>query len=998
MDVPGGFLLLALAPTLLGQLIVPTWHNDAARTGQNLSETVLTPANVNVATFGKLFTISVDGLVDAQPLYVESVAIPAKGLHNVLYVATEHGSVYAFDADTGAQLWRVSLLLGGETTSDIRSCDQVVPEIGITSTPAIDVHMGPHGIIYAVAMSKGSGRYHHRLHALDLTTGAEQFGGPMEVRATYPGHGAGSAGGIVTFDPAQYKERAALLISNGVVYTSWTSHCDIPPYTAWVIGYNESTLAQVSVLDMTPNGNDGSIWQSGAGPAVDAGGNLFLLLANGTFGTTLNPSGFPTGGDYGNAFMNLSTTPLAVADYFTMLNTVAESNSDEDLGSGGPLLMPTVNDAQGRPRALAVGAGKDGNIYVVDRNNMGKFKTNKNAIYQELPAAVGSVFSSPAWFNGTLYYGGVSDWLKAFPFANGAFLGSPSSHTPISFVYPGTTPSISANGSANGIVWAAENKSAAVLHAYDAANLRNALYNSNQAPNGRDHFGTGNKFITPTVANGKVYVGTTNGVGAFGLLGCTYTLSASSANFGSGAGSGSVNVITSDSCSWSVANSSNFITVTGGTSGSGNGTVHFSFPANPGLNRTGALNIAAHTFTVSQAGDTTTAGFGFYPLPPCRLADTRASGGSALSGPFGPPFMTGGSMRSFPVPASFCNVPSTAQAYSVNITVVPHGPLGYLTAWPTGAAQPFVAMVNSPNGTIVGNATIIPATYGSISVFVTNDTDVVMDINGYFAPPDAPQALAFYLMPPCRVVDTRTTSGKTGAFGPPQMTGGSARDFPMPQSTCGIPATAQAYSLNVTAVAPGPLQYLTAWPTGQPQPFVATVNGPQGGTVGNSAIVPAGTNGSISAFVSNTTDVMIDINGYFAPPGGAGALYFYPATPCRVADTRTVGGSGETGLFGPPQLAANQTRDFPVPSSGCGIPATAQSYSLNITVVAPGPLQSLTAWAAGQAQPPVATLYAPLGGILGHASLVPGGTSGAISVFVTDNTDVVVDINGYLAP
>jgi hypothetical protein len=508
----------AAGAPVYSQTSVLAWHNDNARTGQNLRETALTPANVNASAFGRLFTIVVDGKVDAQPLYVPGLTIRNQGTHNVLFVVTEHDSVYAFDADTGTQLWRVSLLLAGESPSDDRGCGQVSPEIGITSTPVIDPQMGPNGTIYVVAMSQNGSTYHQRLHALDLTTLNEQFGGPVEVQATYPGTGDGSVGGVLTFDQKQYKERAGLLIVNGVVYTSWASHCDIVPYTAWVIGYNEANLSRVSVLNLTPNGSDGSVWESGAGPAADASGNIYLLMANGTFDTALTSGGYPNKADYGNAFVKIAAGGNSVADYFTMSNTVQESNVDEDLGSGGAMLLPPLSDALGRPQDLAVGAGKDRNIYVVNRTNMGKFNPNANAIYQELPAAVGQVFSSPAWFNGTLYYGGVDDHLKAFGFSNGVFGTNPTSQTTNSFGYPGTTPSISANGTTNGIVWAAENGNTAVLHAYDAGDLSKELYNSNQAANARDDFGAGNKFIVPTVVNGKVYVGTTTGVGVFGLL------------------------------------------------------------------------------------------------------------------------------------------------------------------------------------------------------------------------------------------------------------------------------------------------------------------------------------------------------------------------------------------------------------------------------------------------------------------------------------------------
>ncbi len=505
-------LCCALVVVLNGQSVL-TWHNDNARTGQNLQETILTPANVKEATFGRLFTIPVDGKVDAQPLYVPALTI-SQTVHNVLYVATEHDSLYAFDADTFTQLMHVSLLGSGETTSDTRSCTQVTPEIGITATPAIDLTVGPHGTIYVLSMSKdSSSNYHHRLHALDLTTLAEEFSGPKEIAATFPGAGAEN-----TFVPAVHKERPGLLISGGIVYTSWGSHCDAGAYAGWVLSYNENTLAQVGVLNLEPNGNDGGIWAAGSGPAADTSGNIYLLTGNGTFDTALTANRFPLNGDFGNAFVKISTAgALTVTDYFTMTNTVSESGSDTDLGSGGLLLLPPLNNAQGQPVSLAVGAGKDHHIYVVNVNGMGGFNPNMDSIYQFMPNVLpGGVWSSPAWFNGRLYYGGVNDSVKAFLFSGGAFsLDSQSSNT---FAYPGTTPAISANGTANGIVWAVDaSGSTAVLHAYNAASVATELYNSNQAGT-RDHFGAGNKYIVPTVVHGKVYVGTTNGIGVFGLL------------------------------------------------------------------------------------------------------------------------------------------------------------------------------------------------------------------------------------------------------------------------------------------------------------------------------------------------------------------------------------------------------------------------------------------------------------------------------------------------
>jgi hypothetical protein len=497
---------------------VITYHYDNLRTGQNLNETTLTPANVNSTTFGKKGEFTVDGKVDAQPLYLSQVAIGAQK-KNVLYVVTEHGSVYAFDADsingtTSTFLWKTSTLGAGETSSDNRGCGQVTPEIGITSTPVID---RTRNAIYVVAMSKNSsGTYFQRLHALNLSTGAELFGGPQNITATYPGTGANSSGGNVIFDPKQYKERPGLLQVSGTIYTTWSSHCDAGPYTSWVMAFSADTLAQTSVLNLVPNGNDGGIWMAGAAPGADASGNIYFIIGNGSFDTTLNASNFPANGNCGNCFVKVSSGTLKLLDYFTPLNTVSESNADTDFGSGGPVLLPDLVDANGVTRHLAVGSGKDANIYVVDRENMGKFNAAQDNNYQLITGQIGGVYSKPSYFNGTVYYGSVGNALKAFPVTNAKLAGTPSSQSTHSFGYPGTTPSISASGTTNGIVWAIENNGA-ILFAYDATNLTKELYDSNQAANNRDHF-SGNKFITPMVVNGKVYVGTPNSVAVFGLL------------------------------------------------------------------------------------------------------------------------------------------------------------------------------------------------------------------------------------------------------------------------------------------------------------------------------------------------------------------------------------------------------------------------------------------------------------------------------------------------
>lgn len=506
---------------------VTTFHYNMGRDGLNAKETILTQDNVNSTQFGKIGFYNVDSKVDAQPLFLANVVI-GNQFHNVLYVATEHDSVYAFDADSGLQLWKASILGAGETTSDDHGCSQITPEIGITSTPVIDRLHGNNGALFTVGMSKDAGgSYHHRLHALDLTTGTEISGSPTEITATYPGTGDNSTNENVVFNPAQYAERQALLLLNGTIYMGWTSHCDIGLYTGWVMGYSESTLQQTQVLNVTPNGHEGSIWMSGGGMAADSNGFIYVLDANGTFDTTLDSNGFPSKGDYGNAMLKLSAASgkLVVADYFEMFNTVSESNADVDLGSGGPLLLPDQTDSNAIVHHLIVGAGKDRNIYLADRDNLGKFNPATNPedsnIYQQLTGAMaGLVYSSPAYFNGVLYYSADGDFLKAFPLINAQLATNPSSKSPTAFQHPGPTPTISANGTQNGIVWALDSNlgSPGILHAYDPANLAHEFYNSNQAPNGRDSFGNGNKFITPLVVNGKVYVGTQNGVAVFGLL------------------------------------------------------------------------------------------------------------------------------------------------------------------------------------------------------------------------------------------------------------------------------------------------------------------------------------------------------------------------------------------------------------------------------------------------------------------------------------------------
>lgn len=504
-----------------------TYHNDNSRTGQNLTETTLTTANVNSTTFGKLATLAVSGNVDAEPLYASNLTING-AVHNVVFVVTELDMAYAFDADTFTQLWSASVANGESPAGMVDGCSQVEPNIGVTSTPVIDLSAGPHGTIFLVAMTLDSGgNFHQRLHALDLTTGAEQSGSPKAITATYTIPGTSTTD---TFNPMQYKERAGLLLLNGTIYLSWASHCDDDPYQGWIMAYNESTLQPGPVLNIAPSGANAraSIWMANSAMAADSSGNIFFLAANGLFGDgSTNPSltnGFPTVPNYGNGFMKLSTAnnTLTVADYFTMFNSNSESNGDTDLGSGGAILLPDLTDSSGTTHHLAVGAGKDGYVYVVNRDSMGKFNSsNDTAIYQKLndpsgngtgSTVVGSVFSMPAYFNNTVYYGGSSDTLKAFTITNAKLSASAAFHSSNSFGFPGCTPSISANGTSNGIVWCIQAGSSGTLSAYNATNLAQ-LYSSPSFPDSSDV-----KFVTPMIANGKVYVGVEGGVVVFGLL------------------------------------------------------------------------------------------------------------------------------------------------------------------------------------------------------------------------------------------------------------------------------------------------------------------------------------------------------------------------------------------------------------------------------------------------------------------------------------------------
>jgi hypothetical protein len=524
---------------------ITTYHVDTARTGQNTQETTLTPANVNSTQFGKLFAVTVDGDVYAQPLLMSGITTP-QGTHDVLYVATEHDSVYAIDADLGTIYTQVSLVPAGGSTvnssTDV-NCGDLVPEIGITGTPVID----PSGnTLYVVAKSKVNGTLVQYLHALDLTNNlAEKFGGPIQIQASVPGTGYDATvvngQSVVQFNAKQQNQRAALLLTQGHVVIGWSSHCDNDPWHGWVMSYNAATLAQEAAYNTSANGQRNGVWMSGGGPAADAGGNIYFATGNGTWSATLTPGG-TYAGDLGDSIVKLgppSGGVFPVLDFFTPYNQSTLANQDTDVASGGVVLLPPTNGKQ-----LLAQQGKQGTIYLLNTatGSMGEYCINQTPactasdpqIVEEIVGASSGIWGSPAYWNGNLYWTGANDPINAYSVtfnANGTatISGSPTSQSAQIFAFSAPTPSISANGTASGILWALDGSAddstcdgggsdCLGLYAYDATNLQNLLYISSQAANNRDSPGTAHKFQTPIIANGKVYVGTVGLVTAYGLL------------------------------------------------------------------------------------------------------------------------------------------------------------------------------------------------------------------------------------------------------------------------------------------------------------------------------------------------------------------------------------------------------------------------------------------------------------------------------------------------
>jgi outer membrane protein assembly factor BamB len=506
------FSAASSTPSLAAAIPVATYHYNNSRAGSNTSETILTPANVSVNQFGKLFSLPVDGGIYAQPLYVPNLTIPGSGTHNVVYVATQHNSLYAFDADNGANLWSKNL---GPYQPAPQNCTEP-GDIGIIGTPVIQSNT-----IFAVAATLRSGTPQQELHALDITTGAERSSSPVVITASVPGTGFGSVGGILTFNALTEFQRPALLLDYGVLYIGFAAHCDDNAYSAqghgWLFAYNTKTLHLNSSFVVTPNGFGGGIWASGGGPAVDAYHNIYFSTGDGTFDVDQG------GIDYGDSVIKLSSSTLSLLDYFTPYNQAILEANGGDLGSGGILILP---DQGTSPTHLLMTAGKAGFIYLINRDNLGQYNTSRDNVVQENGQIVG-LFSTPAMWQNRLYFVGSGytggDYPKAFSLSRGRMSNYPTSQATLPYPYPGAVPVVSANGATNGILWALQHGGTAsgneVLHAYDATNLAHELYNSEQAGN-RDLPGlAGRQFESIIVVNGKVYVPTAQPqLSVFGLL------------------------------------------------------------------------------------------------------------------------------------------------------------------------------------------------------------------------------------------------------------------------------------------------------------------------------------------------------------------------------------------------------------------------------------------------------------------------------------------------
>ena len=884
-------LLMTAAIPTAGQVSVTTYQYNNQRTGVNGNESILMPSNVNPANFGQLFTQPVDGSIYGQPLYVPGLTINGT-VHNVVYVATENDSVFAFDADsnTGANaqpLWKASFLPSGATPVSDNLCTDITPEYGITGTPVIDPSTNT---LYAVGETLENNTYVKRLHAINITTGAEQPGSPIVITAsvTVPGQSA------VTFDTEWENQRGGLLFYNGVVYIGFGSHCDGGNWRGWILGYsyNGSSLTQSFVFCTEPssvNGSAGGIWNSGQGLPMDTGSNLFVSSGNGQFDTNVTP---PI--NYGDSIvrLDLSQGP-AVQDYFAPSIEATLDSQNQDMGSGGIAILP---DQPGPYPHLAVTADKYQTIYVVNRDNLGQFHSSGDMIVQELSFGSARMFSSPIYFSGKVYFSGANDVVRAYTMTNGLLSISSTDQAGDLFSYPGSVPTISANGTSNAILWtlksaAFSTSGPAVLYAYDPTNLAaGSLYNSNQNPS-RDNPGGAIKFAVPTVANGKVYVGAAGQLSVYGELastGAPTITSASSTTFTVGT-SGSFTITTTGTPTPTLTetgtlptgvtfSSSNGTGTLSGTPAAGSaGSYPLTFAANNGV---GTAASQSFTLTVNQASQAPTI------TSASSTTFTVGTSGSFTITTTGTPTPTLTETGTLPTGVTFSSsngtgtlsgTPAAGSAGSYPLTFAANNGVG------TAASQSFTLTVNqasqAPTITSASSTTFTVGTSGSFTITTTGTPTPTLTETGTL-----PTGVTF------------SSSNGTGTLsGTPAA--GSAGSYPLTfVANNGVgTAASQSFTLTVNSGVTGTAPSITSassttFTVGTSGSFTITTTGTPTPTLTEAGTLPTG----VTFSSSNGT-------GTLSGTPAAGSAGSYPltfvanngvGTAASQSFTLTISGSG----------------------------------------------------------------------------------------------------------
>ena len=969
---------LTLMENNLGETNVLTQHNDIGRTGQNVNETILTPANVSGGNFGKLFSVPVDGQVYAQPLYVSNLALPNAGTHNVAFVVTMHDSVYAFDADTqGAPLWQVSLLdaahgaAAGATSDPVADvgCDELLgTEIGIMSTPVIDPATG---VIYVVGRTFENGYAVERLHALDITSGAEIVT-PATLSAAVAGTGVGSVNGILTFDPKWENQRTGLLLVNGIVYMSFASYCDNGPFHGWVLAYDAKTLTQTSVFTPTPNGTASGIWMSGTGLAADIPpgspfGRMFVATGNGTY-DAVTP--YTTNiADYGDDVIQLDLTNgvMHVTDAFTPMDQAALEAADKDLSSGGIILLPDQTLA-GHTHQL-ISAGKTGNIYIVDRDSLGGYSTTANNIIKYIsPPQIGGLFSVPAYWNNHIYIWSLSGTLSQFDFTNGLMNSYHLQNSTERLTFPGSTPSVSANGTTNGIVWnvntsAAKTNGDADLLAHDATNVAITLYSS-AANHTRDNPGPAVKFAVPTITNGKVYVAAYGQLSVYGLL-------SGSADFTLTAAQPGINVVAG-------GNASSNLTVTALNGFTGTVTLSASGLPN-GLTAAFTAGSTAGTTVVTLTATGTTAA-GTYPVVFTGVSGSLTHSTTVsvtVSSAAAPSFTLTAT------PATLAIV--QGQAATSAITVVPaNGFTGAVTFAASGLPSGLTATFSGATISITAAASATPGTYsvivsgtsGSLSaatnVSVTVTAQAAFSLTAGSVSVKAGQSgTAAVSVTPANGFSGTVAfsiaglpSGVTGSFSPASST--TASTLTLTTSSTAVPGS---YSVTVTGVSGSVTASTTltlvigAAPTFSLNTAASSVSVPAGqsGTLGIS-VVPA--NGFSSAIAFSLSGLPAGVSGSFSPASSA------------TASTLTLTASGAT---------ASGTSVITV-TGVSGNTSSAKTFTL---VIAPAPAFSLTA---------AANSVTVVGGKTGTVNISVSGTNGFTGAVTFSAASLPAGVTAVFSP